>query len=349
MLLNQYAKEFIPRSKLDTTSEICSVNCIPVFSINQTNLTINCKTKSILDSGSESESEPEPEYSGYSEYSEYSPDSEHGFIQKLNNNNNLDDKNSIIQKQIEDDLATHDFTKPHVSRQEIQDILGMKIKNVGYYQRALVHKSIYKSVRRYTGEVPIQEYLLQHNERMEFLGDSVLGLIVANYLFMKYPDKNEGFLTRIKTKLVNGTQLAKLARQINLGKYILMSNHVENIKGRNSQKILEDAFEAFLAAIFKDLGFDAVNSFIINIIESLDFTEVLVEDNYKDLLLKYTQNAYKNCTPEYPLVKTEGPPHDRIFTVVVLINGTNYEMGTAKSKKQAEQNAAEKTLKKLGI
>jgi ribonuclease-3 len=257
------------------------------------------------------------------------------------------DKYSIVQKQIEDDLATHDFSKCHVSRDEIQELLGMRIKNVSYYQRSLVHKSIYKAVKRYSGELPLQEYLHQHNERMEFLGDSVLSLIVANYLYHKYPDQDEGFLTRIKTKLVNGTQLAKLARQINLGKYILLSNHVENINGRNSQKILEDAFEAFLAAIFKDLGFDAVNSFIINIIETLDFAEVLLEDNYKDLLLKFTQHTFKKSVPEYELISTEGPPHKRTFTVGVIINGERYESGTAKSKKQAEQIAADQTLKKL--
>jgi ribonuclease-3 len=261
--------------------------------------------------------------------------------------NFVDEKILLIQKQIEDDLATHDFSKPHISREQIQDLVGMRIKNISYYQRSLVHKSIYKSVKRYSAPEPIQEYLLQHNERLEFLGDSVLGLIVANYLYHKYPDKDEGFMTRVKTKLVNGAQLAKLAKQINLGNYILMSNHVENIKGRNSQKILEDAFEALLAAIFKDLGFDAVNTFVIDLINTLDFSEVLLEDNYKDLLLKYTQSRFKNCTPEYILLGTEGPPHNRIFTLQVVINGIQYEQGTAKSKKQAEQNAAEKTLKKL--
>jgi len=258
-----------------------------------------------------------------------------------------DDKNLIIQKQIEDDLLTHDFSKPHVTREQIQDILGMKIKNIMYYQRSLVHKSIYKAVKRYTGPEPLQEYLNQHNERLEFLGDSVLGFIIANYLFNKYPDQNEGFLTRVKTKLVNGVQLSKLAKQIKLGDYILMSNHVQNIKGRNSQKILEDAFEAFLAAIFKDLGFDAVNSFVVNLINTLDFTDVLLEDNYKDLLLKFIQINYKKCILDFSIVKTEGPPHKRIFTVVVLIDNKEYEQGIAKSKKQAEQNAAEKTLKKL--
>lgn len=256
--------------------------------------------------------------------------------------------NQLIQKQIEDDLATHDFSEPHVSRQQIQEILGMKIKNVSHYQRALVHKSIYKAVRKYHGPKPLQEYLIQHNERLEFLGDSVLGLIIANYLFHKYPENDEGFLTRIKTKLVNGTQLAKLAQQINLGKYILMSNHVQNIKGRNSQKILEDTFEAFLAAIFKDLGFDAVSSFVSELIEKLDFTEILFEDNYKDTLLKYAQRVYF-CTPEYHLVSTDGPPHNRLFEVVVVIKEIKYSTGWGKSKKHAEQFAAEKTLNTFKI
>jgi len=247
-------------------------------------------------------------------------------------------------------LATHDFSKPHVTREDIQELLGgIKIKNISYYQRSLVHKSIHKAVKKYNQPELLQEYLQQHNERMEFLGDSVLGLIVANFLYHKYPEKDEGFLTRIKTKLVNGTQLAKLARKINLGKHILMSNHVENIKGRDSQKILEDAFEAFLAALFKDLGFDAVNSFVINLINSLDFEEILIEDNYKDTLLKYAQHTIKNCTPEYILTHTEGPPHNRLFTVIVQMNGVNYESGTGKSKKQAEQVAAEKTLKKINL
>jgi len=256
-------------------------------------------------------------------------------------------KDQIILKQIEEDLATHDFSKPHVTREDIQSMIGMKIKNVSFYQRSLVHKSIYKAVKRYQGD-NIQEYLLQHNERLEFLGDSVLSLIVANFLFHKYPDKDEGFLTRIKTKLVNGTQLAKLAKQIDLGKHILMSNHVQNIKGRDSQKILEDAFEALLAAIFNDLGFDAVNSFVLNIINTLDFDEILVEDNYKDLLLKYAQHdKIKPTTPEYITINTDGPPHNRTFIVAVTINGIKHCEGSGKSKKQAEQIAAFLTLQKF--
>jgi ribonuclease-3 len=258
-------------------------------------------------------------------------------------------KNQIIKKQIEDDLATHDFSVAHVTREDLQKILGMKVKNISYYQRALVHKSIHKAVKRYvpTPEKPLQEYLTQHNERLEFLGDSVLGLIIAHYLFNRFPDCDEGFLTKMKTKLVNSSQLAHLANKIELGKYILMSNHVQNIKGRHSQKILEDTFEAFLAAIFKDLGFEAANQFVINLINTLDFDDLLKEDNYKDLLLKYTQVHFKKCTLSYDLVQVEGPPHNRTFTVVVTINGVKYCEGTAKSKKSAEKIAAENTLIKL--
>ena len=261
--------------------------------------------------------------------------------------NDQDSKELLVLRQIEDDLATHDFSKPHVTREQIQEILGMKVKNVFYYQRALVHKSIYKAVKRYNQLEPIQEYVLQHNERLEFLGDSVLNLIVASYLFHKYPDRDEGFLTKIKTKLVNGVQLSKLARKIDLGNYILMSNHVQNINGRDSQKLLEDAFEALLAAIFKDLGFDSVNAFVIKLIEGLDFEEILIEDNYKETLLKLSQKMFKNSTPEYHITNSEGPPHNRIFTVIVSINGNKYESGTAKNKKQAEQIASENTLKIL--
>ena len=102
-----------------------------------------------------------------------------------------------------------------------------------------------------------------------------------------------------------------------------------------------------MAAIFKYLGFDAVNSFIIEHIETLNFDEILFEDNYKDILLKYAQHNFKGSTPEYRTVNTEGPPHNRTFTVVVIINSIEYETGTAKSKKQAEQIASEKTIKKL--
>jgi ribonuclease-3 len=265
----------------------------------------------------------------------------------ITNSNLISDKQSIVQKQIEDDLATHDFTRPHVNREDIQGILKMKIKNVSYYQRALVHISIHKAIKKFQGPGILQEYLLQHNERMEFLGDSVLSLVITNYLYNRYPDQDEGFLTRLKIKLVNGVQLAKLARSINLGKYILTSNHVQNINGRDSTKILEDSFEALLAAIFMDLGFDAVNSFCIDLIDKLNFDEILVEDNFKELLIKYTQHHFNGITPTYEVVSTEGPPHNRTFNVVVVIDGKKYSEGTARSKKQAEQIASENTLKQF--
>jgi len=177
-----------------------------------------------------------------------------------------------------------------------------------------------------------------------------LDLIIANHIYHKYPDQDEGFLTKLKTRLVNGTQLAKIARKIGLGQYILMSNHVEKtLNGRDSQRILEDAFEAFLAALFKDLGFDAVNSYIVHIINQLDFSDLEIETNYKDMLMKYAHKFYNNTTPEYTLLEASGQSHERTFKVVVTIGGQPFETGIGKSKKQAEQNACENTLKKLGV
>jgi ribonuclease-3 len=255
--------------------------------------------------------------------------------------------NNIIKRQIEEDLTNYDFSEPHFKRESIESILNMKIKNLNHYLRALVHKSIYKAVKRYSSPKPIQEYLRQHNERLEFLGDSVLGFIVANYLFHKYPDNDEGFLTKLKTKIVNSAQLASMARKINLGELILMSTHVKNIGGKTNQRILEDSFEALLAAIFKDLGFDAANHFLIQLIETLDFDELLIEDNYKDILLRYSQN--KGLNAMYSVVSTEGPPHNREFIISVIIDSKEYSTGRAKSKKKAEQIAAMNTLKKLNV
>ncbi len=254
----------------------------------------------------------------------------------------------VIQKQIEDDLSYYDFSKPHVTREQIQSLLGgIRIKNVENYQRSLVHKSIYKSVKR--ANYKVCNYLKEHNERLEFLGDAVLDLIVANYLWHKYPQSDEGFLTKTKTRLVNGTQLSKIARKMNLGQYILMSRHTEHIHGRDSQRILEDAFEAFLAALFNDLGFDAVNSYIIEIMDTIDFSEIFIDSNYKDILMRYSQKHFKNSTPEYPVLESIGPTNNRTFKVVVSILGKEYSTGVGKSKKQAEQNAAENTLKALNV
>ena len=207
-----------------------------------------------------------------------------------------------------------DFSIEHVSRKDIESILGMRIKNIEFYQRALVHKSIQKSVKKMPpGRV--KPYLLKSNETLEFLGDAVLGLVIAEYLFKNFPKENEGFLTRIRTKLVKGKTLANFAQQLHLGPFILMSRHVINIDGRKNKRILEDAFEAFVGAIYLDLGIDFARAFVLRMVQKhIETVNVFEDDNYKDLLLRYSQ--YKGIElPLYNTVLQEGPPHQRTFTI----------------------------------
>ena len=155
-----------------------------------------------------------------------------------------------------------------ITNKDIRNLLAKleiydEIKDISIYQRALTHKSyinpnnflstnqnyINKSTKN---NVPYQK---KSNERLEFLGDSIIGHIICEYLYDRYPDKDEGFLTKLKTRLVDRKSLANFSKFIKISKYILISNHMENIHGRNTDKILEDVFEAFICALYKDLGF----------------------------------------------------------------------------------------------
>jgi ribonuclease-3 len=222
----------------------------------------------------------------------------------------------------------------------------MRPKNLDYYRRALVHKSVQRNVRReQEARKSVLDYYTMSNERLEFLGDSVLGLIVSNYLFDKYPTKDEGFMTRTKTKLVCGKNCAKLAQSLDLGNHILMSR---NVQKTSNVKILEDAFEAFVGAIYKDLGFKFAQAFVYRLIEeNLVINDMLEDNNYKDILLRYCQSEAKPL-PEYITIKEEGPPHERLFTVSVQVGTDHWGTGTpGTSKKDAEQMAAKAAIEKL--
>jgi len=188
------------------------------------------------------------------------------------------------------------------------------------------------------------EYLKQSYERYEYLGDSVLSLVVADYLFKKYSE-SEGLLTRLRTKLVMGKTLSMYARKLGLSEFLIMSYNVENINGRENDRILEDVFESLICAIHIDLGFKYAEMFIIRVMETyINFDELEQDNNYKDILLRYCQNKMQ-VVPCYEVVKTEGPPHLRQFTVVVVIQGEKYKQGTGRCKKVAEQLASQETLK----
>ena len=226
-----------------------------------------------------------------------------------------------------------------ITREDINRITGFNPINVLYYQKAFIHKSVLRFL--------IDENINSSYERYEFLGDSVLNLIIAKFIFDKYPDKEEGYLTRIRTKLVNGKTLAFLAKRINLNEFLIISKNVENINGRNNDRILEDIFEAFLCSIHKDLGYKYAEHFVLRLIkEHIDFSTIEEDNNYKDILLRKCQQSLQ-INPEYQLISTTGPAHKKIFTSIVIINGNSYSTGTGSTKKESEQVASKNTLEIL--
>jgi len=256
----------------------------------------------------------------------------------------------------EESYSSYDLSKPHISRSEIQTILrGINPKSLENYRRALVHKSLQKHIK-YTLDKgdKVCSYLVAgngpaSNERLEYLGDAVFNIIVANYLYEKYPDKDEGFLTRLRTKIVRNTHCVKFSNIIGLGPYIIAGNIVKKTpEGIYNDKIMEDAFEAFLGALFLDLGYKFVNDYLTKLInDEVDFEELLQDDNYKDILMRLTQLKGISL-PEYRVIKQSGPTHKKIFTIQIYlkIDSRDYPMGIseADNKKQAEQEAAYKTL-----
>ena len=226
-----------------------------------------------------------------------------------------------------------------ITREDINNITGFNPINVLYYQKAFIHKSVLRFIT--------DENLNSSYERYEFLGDSVLNLIIAKFIFTKYPDKEEGYLTRIRTKLVNGKTLAFLAKKINLNQFLIISRNVESINGRNNDRILEDIFEAFLCSINMDLGYKYAENFVLRIInEFIDFQILEEDNNYKDILLRKCQQTLQ-INPEYELISTTGPAHKKIFTSIVIINGQRYSTGTGNTKKESEQIASKNTLEIL--
>ena len=229
------------------------------------------------------------------------------------------------------------FLSPEKFR-KIEKLIGYKIKNHRYFVRALLHRSYLEQ----------NSNLDTSNERLEFLGDAVLSITVAEYLFKKFPDEDEGFLTKARAKFVNKLALADAADSISLSEFLLVGKNLSSTFTQNSKTIQADAFEAIIGAIYLDNGLDAAKFFIKRVIID-PFAKAgiyLIDENFKSQLLEYAQSR-KMDTPSYYVVKEEGPHHNKIFTIEVLIDGQNYGVGKGKSKKIAEQNAAEVAFKKL--
>ena len=237
-----------------------------------------------------------------------------------------------------------------IDRAQLFAILGFQVKNPDVYQNAFVHKSALR-----------ESGLTSSYERIEFLGDSVLDFVVARYLYDKYPTANEGFLTRVRTKLVSGKSLCIFARRLGLQQHVLMNQKALRQHWNNNDRILEDVFESLIACIYLDMGMLCARDFILDVIErNVDWDEIVVDNNEKDILMRYTQ-ANKLELPVYELIENTSSDggcdsgsdtsndSENAFHVRVIVNGVERGRGRARTKRQAEQNSARVANDVLGV
>ena len=245
-----------------------------------------------------------------------------------------------------------------------------KINNIEYIQQAFTHKSyckkniftpyILECSRKELGNPEnLLELMDKSYERLEYFGDRVLKVIVSMYIFHRYPTQDEGFMTRLQTKLEDKKNLAIMSKEMGLGKFFIISRMIENIDGRNLDKIHEDVFEAFVGALFLSNGFEPCMYLIVNLLETLvNYSEKLYcDNNYKDQLIRI-YHQYKWKFPQYIEIHKEGPPHKRTYIIGVENKDANsntplrercISYGFGKSKKEGEQNAAKMALIIHGI
>ena len=220
----------------------------------------------------------------------------------------------------------------------LQEKLGYRFVGLAHLQRALIHSSF-----AFEQGEPGND-----NETLEFLGDAVLDLAVGHTLFNRYHTIKEGELTRLRSALVNERNLAAMARRINLGSYLLLGRGEESSRGREKSSILASAYEAVMGAIFVDSGYDRVEKFVEKHFTPLvrGQRKVLLSGDAKSMLQERIQAAC-NEAPTYTTEKVDGPAHKRLFTVSVLFRGQVLGSGQARSKKEAEQQAAAAALEDI--
>ncbi|HEY3874637.1 MAG TPA: ribonuclease III [Candidatus Kapabacteria bacterium] len=231
-------------------------------------------------------------------------------------------------------LSAHDFD-------ELERRIGYTIKHRAYFMQALTHRSYLQFA---------QMPQLKSNERLEFLGDSILNLVIAEYLYGEFDALPEGELTKLRSRLVSGAALVHHAEDIKLEQFLLLSTSADAALKRGSATLLADAYEALIAAIYLDGGMTSARDFIYrHIITHARRDELMLSDkNYKSMLLEFVQSK-KLSSPKYVTVNEEGPNHDRTFSVDVMVSGTRHGSGAGRSKKEAEQNAAREALGMLGV
>lgn len=246
-----------------------------------------------------------------------------------------------LKNRIQRFLGRNKTKAPEIDLAAIKAILGYDFGDEQLLVQALKHRSY----------LPIShEDRVYSNERLELLGDAVLALVVVDFLYTKYPEKEEGELTGMKSLVVSRRILARIARALELGKYILISESEEKSGGRNRASIIADALEAVIGAIYLDGGLEPARQFIHEKILA-NFDEIISENlhkNFKSILLEYAQSQNLGV-PCYTVQSVDGPDHERIFTVEVKLQKEVLGVGIGNSKKRAEQKAAQEALRKLYI
>lgn len=223
---------------------------------------------------------------------------------------------------------------------KLQTILNVQFTDTKVLLSAITHRSYLNEHREATWE---------HNERLEFLGDAVLELVVTDYLFHKYPEKPEGELTAVRAALVNTVSLAGASEQLGINEYLLMSKGEAKDVGRARQYILANAFEACIGAIYIDQGYDTAKEFIAGRLFSKT-DEIVRKRLWQDAKSRFQELAQEHAsvTPTYETISQEGPDHDRIFTVGVFLRKELVAEGNGRSKQEAEQQAAERAIVEKG-
>lgn len=210
-----------------------------------------------------------------------------------------------------------------------------KFKNTKLFEQAFIHRS-------YLNEVKAK---ISSNERLEFLGDSIISFVVSEYLYKNYLTSNEGVLTNLRSLLVNTKSLAQISKELEFGKFLKLSKGEEESKGRQNQSLLADSFEAFIGALFLDQGIKAVSTFLGKVL--LPKADILIKNRtLKDpkSLLQEKVQGQKQSSPVYKVLKESGPAHARIFKVGVYVNSVLLGTGSGKSKQEAEEMAAKQAI-----
>lgn len=220
---------------------------------------------------------------------------------------------------------------------DLEEAIGYRFQNITLLQNALTHSS-YANERWHNS--------LLSNERLEFLGDSILGMVVAEYLYKQFPDRPEGELTKMRADMVCETSLAAIAEKIGLGKHLLLGHGEDRLGGRSRASILADAVESVIAASFLDGGMEAAKRFIQKFVLTNVPVKRMLNTDYKTALQELVQQK-KNQVLTYTLAGESGPDHDKQFFVEVALNGEKIGEGSGSSKKRAEQSAAQQAFEML--